>query len=683
MHCGKNGGGILGQRKLFLYRSLVIIAPYHWARIMLKTIKSRLLASLGGLGIALAVTTLAGGVALSTSSGITRSLVEQRVTPLSKLKHVADLFAVNIVDATHKMRSGEFSWEEGATALREAREQIKADWAAYTSSELSETERAQAMEAQATMDQAEAGIEEIERLIAAQDSAGLEAFARARLYPAIDPISTEISELVQLQIDFAQADGAIAKNTYYGFLWAMGGIGLLSALMLAAGYGVVTRGTTRPMARLREAMQGLAEGKSTLEVPFLGQADEIGEMAATVQIFKEGAVRRESLERAGREQRAREGERRDRLDKAINAFRAVITSQLQISGQHVETSRATADRMGAAAGASAERALTATDSAGAAADAVQSVAAAAEQLAASIRDISGRAQRTSEEARRAMEVSAQGEAEIGRLAEETSKINSVVEIIGAIASQTNLLALNATIEAARAGEAGRGFAVVAAEVKALADQTSAATRQIGGFMDSMRASAAGVGDSFRAALGALTEIESLIASVAQAMSEQDAATGEISSAIARASDGAQATAQHIDSLAAASKETQANALDVRAASGLISQASSEIDRVTEGFLSSVAQDLQEQRKADRIHMAQAVVVTKGGVRTQAEIVDLSPEGAKLRCAIDASVGDAISIAGGDLPPSSARVAWIGDGELGVQFEQALTPARLNQMSRAA
>ena len=326
---------------------------------------------------------------------------------------------------------------------------------------------------------------------------------------------------------------------------------------------------------------------------------------------------------------------------------------------------------------------TAMAAAHAASDGVQSVAAAAEQLAASIRDISGRAQRTNLEARRAMEVSAQGEAEIGRLAEETSKINSVVGIIGAIASQTNLLALNATIEAARAGEAGRGFAVVATEVKALADQTSEATRQIGGFMDSMQASASGVGASFKTALSALTEIESLIASVAQAMSEQDAATGEISSAIARASDGAQRSAQHIGSLAAASQETQQNAQEVRDATGLIGQASAQIGTVTEGFLNSVAQDLEEQRKADRSHVQHAVIVTKGGKRLAADIMDISSEGAKIHGRIDARIGEVVSLVWSETSSSRAKVIWVRDAEMGVFFEIPLTSAQMGQMALAA
>ena len=68
---------------------------------------------------------------------------------------------------------------------------------------------------------------------------------------------------------------------------------------------------------------------------------------------------------------------------------------------------------------------------------------------------------------------------VSELSKAATRIGDVVQLINTIAEQTNLLALNATIEAARAGDAGRGFAVVASEVKALAEQTSKATGEIG------------------------------------------------------------------------------------------------------------------------------------------------------------------------------------------------------------
>jgi methyl-accepting chemotaxis protein len=68
---------------------------------------------------------------------------------------------------------------------------------------------------------------------------------------------------------------------------------------------------------------------------------------------------------------------------------------------------------------------------------------------------------------------------VGKLSDSSTSIGRVIKVITSIANQTNLLALNATIEAARAGESGKGFAVVATEVKELAKQTAAATKEIG------------------------------------------------------------------------------------------------------------------------------------------------------------------------------------------------------------
>lgn len=99
-------------------------------------------------------------------------------------------------------------------------------------------------------------------------------------------------------------------------------------------------------------------------------------------------------------------------------------------------------------------------------------------LSKSIAQMHQYAEQSSRVAEQAEKAAEETDMRVNGLADATSKINDVVQLIQDIANQTHLLALNATIEAARAGEAGKGFAVVASEVKNLANQTGKATDDI-------------------------------------------------------------------------------------------------------------------------------------------------------------------------------------------------------------
>jgi methyl-accepting chemotaxis protein len=118
--------------------------------------------------------------------------------------------------------------------------------------------------------------------------------------------------------------------------------------------------------------------------------------------------------------------------------------------------------------------------------------------------------------------------DLGQAAEQ---IGSVVEMISKIARQTNLLALNATIEAARAGEAGRGFGVVAAEVKALADQTARATKDISLQIAAVQKAAGRSTGQIRGIVERMKDMSSFTSAIATSVQQQAAATRSISEAV--------------------------------------------------------------------------------------------------------------------------------------------------------
>ena len=155
-------------------------------------------------------------------------------------------------------------------------------------------------------------------------------------------------------------------------------------------------------------------------------------------------------------------------------------------------------------------------------------ASAITQMTYSISSIARSTERAAAVSRGASEVADRGRASITSLGNAADQINGVVALIESIAGKTNLLALNATIEAARAGESGKGFAVVANEVKALARQTSDATREIRTRLDEMRQATDTTVNDIGQIFHVIREVDAVNQEIARAAEEQSLATGDIS-----------------------------------------------------------------------------------------------------------------------------------------------------------
>jgi methyl-accepting chemotaxis protein len=198
---------------------------------------------------------------------------------------------------------------------------------------------------------------------------------------------------------------------------------------------------------------------------------------------------------------------------------------------------------------------------------VQTMAAATEELSASIREIGRKVGEADASASSAVRLTDKLSGAVQGLNDAAGKVGQVVALIDAIASQTNLLSLNATIEAARAGEAGKGFSVVAGEVKQLAKQTAAATREVAAQVTDMQAVTAGVIDALGGVTAAVTEINDIARTILTAITQQNEVTAEIARGAAEAAGSAHQVSGSIQSVTKAAGETGQGANEVLAVAG--------------------------------------------------------------------------------------------------------------------
>ena len=368
--------------------------------------------------------------------------------------------------------------------------------------------------------------------------------------------------------------------------------GVISLLVTALAIGFVLnrsfRKITQPLEGMIETMTRLTQGDTNITVPARDRKDEIGRIAAAIEVFRNSAIERQKLEREARQSQQRsEEEKRQLMDKMAEDFEASVGGVVKRVSSEANKMRISAKEMSDTVETMSQQSASVVTASTQASTNVQTVASATDEISNSISEISRQSAQSTNIADRAVREMENTNKQVQSLSESANKIGQVVALINDVAEQTNLLALNATIEAARAGDAGKGFAVVASEVKNLATQTSGATDEISGQISDIQTAVKETVSAMVEVSGIISEIDSIAASIAAAVEEQSAATQEVAQNIDQASSGTQKVTSNINGINEAVSQTGAEAdLILKGANDMASQ-SDVLKQEVNAFLANI------------------------------------------------------------------------------------------------
>ncbi|UYY59652.1 methyl-accepting chemotaxis protein [Sphingomonas sp. S2-65] len=425
--------------------------------------------------------------------------------------------------------------------------------------------------------------EQIFKLTLNQGMAAALPYSKAEGKDASSAALKDVEDLVELHRERSTAANEAGQAFASKAFWTVLAISVLGIIALAFIWKLIAKTVSAPLAELSKATSTLAEG-GEVQVPHRDRADELGEVAQAVELFRLAAVNRAETDRKMAETQKivtstlREGLSalsQGDLTAQIHAdypadyaelktnFNEALASLRTLIGSVTESAAAIRTGSGEIAQASEDLARR-----------TEANAASLEETSAAVTQMDGRLKATAQAATRTVEradgaistvqggrgIADEAVQAMARVADGAKGIDSVIEGLDKIAFQTRVLAMNAAVEAGRAGEAGRGFAVVADLVSALAmrseeeaararDQLTATQTDIVSAVEMVQK----VDGALANISGDVAEVHSLLAQMATDNQAQSTAISQISVAIGTMDQSTQQNAAMVEQTSAAAR----------------------------------------------------------------------------------------------------------------------------------
>ena len=406
--------------------------------------------------------------------------------------------------------------------------------------------------------------------------------AASKLFQAIRAFNDYSDDKAQTLSENASANAESVRTT----LIVVAVLGVAGGIVL--GLLVAQFGIGRPVSASVGCLRRLADGDLTVEIYGVERKDEVGQIAGTMQVFKENLQRTRTMETEAKAAEARAAlEKKLAMDALADSFEQSVKGVVGAVSSSAEQLQGNAQSMSSVAEETTRQATAVAVATEQASANVQTVATAAEELSASIAEIARQVEEAAGITQTAVDEAQRTNATVESLADAAQKIGTVVQLIQDIASQTNLLALNATIEAARAGEAGKGFAVVASEVKSLANQTAKATEDISGQVQAIQKETIDAVTAIRGIADTVLKVNQISTAIASAVEEQTAATGEISRNVQQAAHGTAEVSSNIGGGTRAAGEAGGAAAEVLRAACDLGAQSTTLTRQVDDFVQRI------------------------------------------------------------------------------------------------